>query len=114
MRHNSQNDDTKTAKSANGDTKNNKAEQENETAEAGEEVDQKDCKHLKVRRHKCERCDLEVPHYGSVFDTGTIKTFIKVVYVDESKKQSATMDTTKPTPSSAQQTIDSDDGAGHQ
>ena len=31
-------------------------------------------------------CKKDIPLYGSVFDTGTIKTFIKVLYIDESKK----------------------------
>ena len=37
-----------------------------------------------------------MPHYGSVLDTGTIKTFIKVVYIDESKKQGPTKEVSAP------------------
>jgi ribosomal protein L32 len=49
-------------------------------------ISQKDCKHLKVKDTVCKNCGFSVPKYGSVFDTGTVKAFIKVVFVDESKK----------------------------
>ena len=38
-----------------------------------------------MKKGICLTCQLEVVKYGSIFDTGTIKTFIKVVFVDESK-----------------------------
>ena len=38
-----------------------------------------------MKKGVCLTCQLEVVKYGSIFDTGTIKTFIKVVFVDESK-----------------------------
>lgn len=49
-------------------------------------VSAKDCKHLRVREGACLNCDHQVPFYGSFFDTGTVKTLIKVVFIDESKK----------------------------
>ena len=54
------------------------------------------CKHLTVdEAGACSRCGHHVPQYGSVFDTGTIKTYIKVVYVDDTK-ETPTPDTKKP------------------
>jgi len=50
-------------------------------------ISQKDCKHLKVKDGLCKNCGISVPKYGSIFDTGTVKAFIRVVFVDESKKQ---------------------------
>ena len=48
----------------------------------------RECKHLRLKPNAdglCKHCNQEIPQYGSVFDTGTIKTFIKVVFIDESK-----------------------------
>ena len=47
------------------------------------------CNHLRVRtqtdpKGECRFCGYMVPHYGSVLDTGTIRTYIKVIYKDES------------------------------
>ena len=64
------------------------------------QVPQKDCKHLKVKRASgvCRSCGFQVPQYGSVFDTGTVQTFIKVVYVDESVQPHNKNKTTAPAP----------------
>ena len=43
--------------------------------------------HLNVKLGVCVECQFEVPQYGSIFDTGTVKNFIKVLYIDESKKE---------------------------
>ena len=43
--------------------------------------------HLNVKLGLCVDCQYGVPQYGSIFDTGTVKNFIKVLYIDESKKE---------------------------
>lgn len=63
-------------------------------AHSGSEVtiiSRKKCQHLWVRtqtqpKGECRNCGYHVPHYGSILDTGTVKAFIKVVYIDESRK----------------------------
>ena len=44
------------------------------------------CSHTEVQNGVCQNCDYKVPQFGFVLDTGSVSTFIKVVYVDESKK----------------------------
>ena len=43
------------------------------------------CKHEVVDKYYCVRCQASIPRFGSIVDTGNINTYIKVVYVDESK-----------------------------
>ena len=58
-----------------------------EEEEEDDDTSLHECKHLKVDENLCKRCGTTVPFFGSVCDTKSIKTFIKVVYIDESKKQ---------------------------
>ena len=53
---------------------------------SGVEAEQETCKHEVVAKYQCIQCQASIPRFGSVADTGNINTFIKVVYVDESKR----------------------------
>ena len=65
-----------------------KESQSNLTDEVATVISQRECKHTKVERStgNCANCKTEIAQFGSVFDTGTIKSYIKVLFVDESKK----------------------------
>lgn len=65
-----------------------KESQSNLTDEVVTVISQRECKHTNVERStgNCANCKTEIAQFGSVFDTGTIKSYIKVLYVDESKK----------------------------
>ena len=52
-------------------------------------ISQRECKHTKVKYSsggECANCGYQIAQFGSIFDTGTIKSYIKVLYVDESRK----------------------------
>ena len=66
-------------------------EEKSDECEDATQISAKECKHLRVRRSTgiCANCKTQVPQFGSVFDTGTVQAFIKVIYIDESKGPSA-------------------------
>lgn len=59
-------------------------------------MSQTDCSHPKMNHGVCQDCDYAVPQYGSVLDTGMVSTFIKVIFIDESKKITAAAVEPKP------------------
>ena len=62
-------------------------DEETDGEEVQKYVNPRDCGHKKVNSEgTCRRCGFELPYNGSFFDTGTVKSFIKLVYVDETKK----------------------------
>lgn len=75
------------------DSKFNKVSKFNDELEASGEFEsdnktvlsQRECTHLKVRHGVCKDCNFKLPQYGIVLDTGTVSTFIKVLFIDESK-----------------------------
>ena len=64
------------------------------------EFSQKDSKHKHVRKKSdFIDCKYDLPHYGSVMDTGTVNTFIKVLYINETAKKQALVNESQPDPS---------------
>ena len=52
-------------------------------------------KHIKKKGDLLD-CKYELPHYGSVMDTGTVNTFIKVLYINETAKKSGIVNDSQP------------------
>ena len=48
-------------------------------------ITQQTCRHGIVNKHKCVICGFKLAKFGLITDTGNISTFMKVVYVDETR-----------------------------
>ena len=42
------------------------------------------CMHKEIKNYKCTACDFEVKNFLSWFDSGTLQTYIRVLFLSES------------------------------